>query len=99
MTFAGSRAVKHLGTLRGRGTLLNGEGRLLNDVTYEIDGYLERRSRSANGQIEAENGVLEPSGPTEGMVLVLENGRCVRIVMSDPSDGAAEIRVTGEFPL
>jgi hypothetical protein len=49
----------HLGTLHGEGTLLGPEGRRLGQVIYEIDGYVDHGTKSANGQIEAWRGTDE----------------------------------------
>ncbi len=100
MTSFGAKSIKHLGTLHGQGALLVQEGRQLGPVTYEIDGYLDRGAKSANGQIEADNRILDQAFHAKDATLVLESGRCVHIVVSDPRGGAtAEIHVTGGFPL
>jgi hypothetical protein len=98
MTSLGRKSIKHLGTLHGEGTLLIDEGRLLGQVTYEIDEYLDRGVRSGNGQIEAESRILEEASHAEDVTIALESGRCVRVIVSDPSGGAAEVRVADVFP-
>jgi hypothetical protein len=99
MTSLGPKSIKHLGTLHGQGMLLIDEGRQLGQVTYEIDEYLDRGSRSANGQIEAEGRILEEASRAKDVTIVLESGRCVHVIVSDPSGGAAEIRVANGLPL
>ena len=99
MTSFGAKSIKHLGTLHGQGTLLANEGRELGQVTYEIDGYLDRGARSANGQIEAESRILDEAFQATDATLVLDSGRCIHVVVLDPCGGAAEVRVTGAFPL
>ena len=99
MTSFGRKSITHLGTLHGKGTLLVGEGRQLGQVVYEIDGYLVDGAKSANGQIEAERHILDDAFRAEDATIVLDTGRCVHIVVSEPHGGAsAEVRVTGGFP-
>ena len=59
MTSFGRKSITHLGALHGEGTLLGEEGRRLGHVIYEIDGYLDHGSKSANGRIEAETRILQ----------------------------------------
>ena len=99
MTSLGRKSITHLGTLHGEGTLLVNGGRQLGQVIYEIDGYLDHVGRSANGQIEAEGRILDEACRATDATLVLDSGRCVQIVVLDPGGGAAEVRVTGAFPL
>jgi hypothetical protein len=68
-------------------------------VAYEIDGYLDGGARSAHGQIEAARHVLEHASQAVDATLVLDSGRCIHVVVSDPHGGAAEVRVAGAFPL
>jgi hypothetical protein len=49
MTSFGRNSIIHLGTLHGEGTLFIQDGRQLGQVVYEIDGYVDHGSRSANG--------------------------------------------------
>ena len=99
MTSFGPKSIKHLGTLHGEGTLLAQEGRQLGQVTYEIDGYLDRGARSANGQIEADSRILDQASQATDATLVLDNGRCFHVVVLDPRGSAAEVCVIGAFPL
>src|SRR5688572_7670364 len=100
MTSFGRHSITHLGTLHGEGTLLVQDGRQLGQVTYEIDGYVDNGGRSANGQIEAESRILHEAFCAEDATIVLESGRCIRVMVSDPQGGAtAEISVRGGFPL
>jgi hypothetical protein len=99
MTLLTSKSIKHLGTLHGRGTLLSEEGRELGPVAYEIDGYVDGDIKSANGQIEGENLMLDQAIQARDATLVLESGRLIQVVVSDRSVGTAEVRVTGGFPL
>lgn len=94
-----TKAFKHLGTLRGEGTLLSEAGREIGHVAYEIDGYVERGAKSANGQIEGQSVTLDRALEAKDATLVLDSGRCIHVVVSDRNAGAAEIRVAGGFPL
>ena len=100
MTSFGRKSITHLGTLHGEGTLLIQEGRRLGQVIYEIDGYVDGGGKSASGQIEAESRILDEAFRAEEATIVLDTGRCIHIVVSDPlGEGAAEVRVKGGFPL
>ena len=100
MTSFGRKSIIHLGTLHGEGTLLIAKERQLGQVIYEIDGYLDHGVRSANGQIEAESQVLDDAFRAEDATLVLNSGRSIHIILSNPHGGAtAEVRVTGGFSL
>jgi hypothetical protein len=100
MTSFGRKSITHLGTLHGEGTLLVRDGRSLGQVIYEIDGYVDGAVKSASGQIEAESRTLEEAFRAEEVSIVLETGRCINIVVSNPrGEQAAEVRVTGAFPL
>ena len=59
MTRPSRRPLKHLGALHGSGvvSIENGQ-QSLGLVSYEIDGYLDRTTRSASGQIEGAVSVL-----------------------------------------
>jgi hypothetical protein len=100
MTSFGRNSITHLGTLHGEGTLLIQDGRQLGQVVYEIVGYVDHGSRSANGQIEAESRILDEAFRAEDATIVLESGRCIQVVVSNPQGGpTAEISVRGGFPL
>ena len=100
MTAFGRKSIIHLGTLHGEGTLIIEDGRQLGQVIYEIDGYLDHGTKSANGQIEAENRILDEAFRAEDATIVLDSGRCIQVVLSDPQGGpTAEVRVRGGFPL
>ena len=101
MTRPNRRPLKHLGTLHGRSmvSIENGE-RSLGPVSYEIDGYLDGTSRSANGQIEGDISVLAQAFRAGSASLALDGGSSVEVVLSDPQGGpTAEINVSGAFPL
>jgi hypothetical protein len=99
MTCSGRKSITYLGTLHGEGTLLTGEGRPLGLVTYEIDSYQDHRANLANGHIEAASRILNEAFQAKDATIVLNNGRCIHIVVSDPDGGAtAEVSVTGSFP-
>ena len=86
--------------LHGEGTLLGQEGRQLGHVIYEIDGYVDHGTRSANGQIEADPSILDQGFRAEYASMVLSNGRCIQVDLSDPQGGpTAEVQVRGGFPL
>jgi hypothetical protein len=100
MTSFGRKSITHLGALHGKGTLLVEERRQLGHVTYEIDGYLDHGIKSANGQIEAEARVLNEAFRAEDATIVLDSGRCIQVVVSDPHGGTiAELKVRSGFPL
>ena len=101
MTRVGSgRSLKHLGTLHGHGSLLIRDGEELGRVTYEIDGYLDGTTRSANGRIDGESAALREAFGAGDATIVLENGRVIHVVLSDPLGGrTAEVEVSGRFPL
>jgi hypothetical protein len=100
MTAFGRKSITHLGTLHGEGTLLVRDGRQLGQVIYEIDGFVDQGVKSANGQIEAKNRILDEAFRAEDATIVLDSGRCIQVVLSDPQGGpTAEVRVRGGFPL
>lgn len=102
MTCFGKRpSLKYLGALHGSGSLFIGNGeRSLGLVGYEIDGYLDRTMRSANGQIEGDSTVLAQAFQAGAARIVLAGGPSVEVVLSDPQGGpTAEITVSGRFPL
>jgi hypothetical protein len=100
MTAFGRKSITHLGTLHGEGTLLVRDGRRLGQVIYEIDGYVDHGAKSANGQIEAESRILDEAFRAEHATIVLNNGRCIQVDVSDPCGGpTAEVQVRGGFPL
>ena len=100
MTSFGRKSITHLGTLHGKGTLLGGEGRQLGQVVYEIDGYLVDGAKSANGQIEAERCMLDEAFRAQDATIVLDSGRCIQVILSDPQGGpTTEVHVRGGFPL
>jgi hypothetical protein len=100
MTAFGRKSITHLGTLHGKGTLLVGDRRQLGQVIYEIDGYIDDGTKSANGQIEASNRILNEAFRAEDATIVLDSGRCIQVVVSDPQgDLTAEVRVRGGFSL
>jgi len=69
-------------------------------VRYEIDGYIDDGTKSANGQIEADNRILNEAFRAEDATIVLDSGWCIQVVVSDPQgDLTAEVRVRGGFPL
>ena len=101
MTWFGKRnPLTHLGTLHGSGSLLTRAGQELGPVTYEIDGYLDRTTRSANGQIEGVSAALSHAFDAGAATIVLAGGESIRVVVSDPHGGpTAEVEVVGSFPL
>jgi hypothetical protein len=100
MTSFGRKSITHLGSLHGEGTLLVEEGRQLGHVLYEIDGYLDRGIRSANGQIEAETRILDEAFRAADATIVLNSGQCIHVVVSSPDGGTtAELQVRSGFPL
>jgi hypothetical protein len=101
MNWQGTRSsLKHLGTLYGRGDLLIANGaQNLGSVTYEIDGYSRRTMRSDSGQIEGSADMLARAFRHGSARLVLADGQCVDVTLSDPRGTAtAEVKVSGRFP-
>jgi|SoiMethySBSTD1v2_1073268.scaffolds.fasta_scaffold662682_1 hypothetical protein len=100
MTLISNRSsLKYLGTLHGSGSLSSGKKRL-GLVSYEIDGYLERTIRTANGQITGDIAVLEQAFRAGAACIALEGGSSVDVDLADPQGGpTAEIDVSGRFPL
>ncbi len=94
------RLLKHLGSLRGSGMLLNGTGgQSYGAVAYEIDGYFDQVSRSGNGRIEGGATVLSRAFRAGPARIALADGQIVDIVLDDPRDDAVvEITVQGELP-
>jgi hypothetical protein len=100
MTSFHRKSITHLGTLHGQGTLLGPEGRELGQVIYEIDSYVDRGTKSANGQIEADTRILDEGFRAEHTSIVLNNGRRIQVDVSDPQGGStAEVQVRGGCPL
>ena len=100
-SFGRGSSLKHLGTLHGRGRLSISDGeQSLGAVAYEIDGYLDRTIRSANGQIEGDVAVLARAYQAGGAAITLAEGPSVDVVLSNPQGGTtAEVTVSGRFPL
>ena len=94
-------SLKHLGSLHGIGSLSIGAGKLsLGSVAYEIDGYLDRDLRWANGQIEGPIPVLAQAFSAGSASIALLSGNSVDILLRDPEGGStAAITVSGRFPL
>ena len=100
MTSFQRKSITHLGTLHGEGTLLGQEGKQLGRVIYEIDGYVDHGTKSANGQIDADTRILDQAFRAEHASIVLKNGRCIKVDVSDPRGGpTAEVQVRGGFPI
>ena len=92
--------LKHLGGLRGSGELsINGGATALGMVTYEIDGYLNRLTSSANGQIEGSGDMLARAFDAGAARIALADGQWIEIILADPEgDTAAEVKVSGPLP-
>ena len=99
--FSKAPSLKHLGTLHGIGSLsIDNGGQSLGSVRYEIDGYLDRARRSANGRIQGDVAVLARAFRAGAATIALTSGPSVNIVLSDPQGGpSAEVDVSGRFPL
>ena len=99
--FSKAPSLKHLGTLHGIGSLsIDKGGQSLGSVRYEIDGYLDRARRSANGRIQGDVAVLARAFRAGAATIALTGGPSVNIVLSDPQGGpSAEVDVSGRFPL
>ena len=92
-------ALKHLGTLRGRGGLSIRRDRRLGEVDYEIEGYVDARQRSASGWIEGSADMLRQAFEAGTAHITLEGGLKIAVTLVDPEgEPAAEIAVTGALP-
>lgn len=101
MGWSGGRgALTHLGTLHGSGALTTADAtEPLGTVSYEIDGYQERKMVSANGLIQGRPSVLGKAFRAGVAHLALADGVSVEIVLADPKgDEAAEVRLRGAMP-
>ena len=99
--FHGKRfALKHLGTLRGRGGLsIRSDPRLVGTVDYEIDGFADQRQSSANGRIEGNAEILRQAFEARTARIQLEGGTSIDVVLANPRGGlVAEIVVHGRIP-
>jgi hypothetical protein len=101
MTCFGKHSLKYLGALHGIGDIsIEIDGQNLGSVGYEIDGYLDRTMRSANGQIDGPASVLAKAFHAGTASILLADGQSVQVVLSDPQGGpTTEIKVSGRFPL
>jgi hypothetical protein len=91
--------LKHLGKLHGRGDLLIRNGaHNLGLVTYEIDGYARRSTRSDTGYIEGEADMLTSAFRAGSASIVLADGRLIKVALSDPGGSStAEVRLSDGF--
>ena len=99
--FATGPSLKYLGTLRGRGNLTHCISHAsVGVVDFEIDGFQDRNSRSANGRIEGDAAVLARAFEADGATITLPSGDLVELLLFDPKGSSiAEVRVIGPFPL
>lgn len=99
-SFSRRRSLKHLGSLRGSGKLLDGRGeQSYGPVVYEIDGYFDHLARSDNGRIEGGANMLSLAFLAGPARIALADGQVVGVVLEDPQgDAVAEITVKGRFP-
>ncbi len=89
-----------LGTLRGTGPLVVEGGAALGDVEYEIDLYLEREKRIANGRISGGEALIAAALEAKAATLTLVTGAAIAFTLRpDPDDPqTAEIDLTGDVP-
>ena len=94
------RSLKHLGSLHGRGKLLDERGeQSYGPVVYEIDGYFDHLARSDNGRIEGGANMLRLAFLAGPARIALADGQVVGVVLEDPRGGAvAEVTVKSRFP-
>ncbi len=99
-SFPRRRALKHLGSLHGRGKLLDERGeRSYGPVVYEIDGYFDHLARSDNGRIEGGANMLSLAFLAGPARIALADGQVVGVVLEDPrGDAVTEITVKSRFP-
>jgi hypothetical protein len=92
--------LKHLGSLRGRGMLMDQTGgQSFGTVDYEIDGYLDQATRSGNGRIAGGETMLRRAFRAGQARIALADGQIVDIVLDDPlDDTVVEITVGGRLP-
>jgi hypothetical protein len=99
--------MRHLGALRGRGTLSSG-GAALGPVDFEIDGYCTRPDEVVgSGEIRMAPADLDRALGRNDLVLTTEDGRVLTLRFSGrrrdvaPSGrggGAAHVDVVGGLP-
>ena len=82
--FATGPSLKYLGTLRGRGILTHCISHAsVVVVDFEIDGFQDRNSRSADGRIEGDAAVLARTLEA-GANITLPSGDLVELLLFDP---------------
>lgn len=99
-SFPHRRSLKHLGSLHGRGKLLDECGeQSYGPVVYEIDGYFDHLARSDNGRIEGGANMLSMAFLAGPARIALADGQVVGVVLEDPQgDAVAEITIKSRFP-
>jgi hypothetical protein len=94
--------MRHLGALRGSGTLSCG-GVVLGTARYEIDGFSNRPGEvMGSGEICMAPAELANAAGRRDLELTTEDGRVLAIRFSgsrlDPSSGAAHADIIGGLP-
>ena len=92
--------LKLLGSLHGTGTLSAGDdAHALGEVSYELDGYEQRGTVSANGRIEGDAAALTAAYEAGHVRLDMADGTSLALKLSDP-DGEAlgDVEVQGRMP-
>jgi hypothetical protein len=94
--------MRHLGVLRGTGTLRCG-GSVLGTVDYEIDGFSTKPGEVVgSGEIRMAPAELETAFGRNGLELTTDDGRVLQVRFSggrrDRSSGAAHADILGGLP-
>lgn len=94
------RSLKLLGSLYGSGRLSDRTGgQSCGAVAYELNGYSDRLSRSANGWIEGEADMLRKAFRAGPARIALADGQVVDVVLDDPrGHSIVEFTVKSGFP-
>ena len=83
--------MRHLGILRGAGTLESGGGRVMGRVDYEFDGYLMRPGEVvASGEIRMAADALTDALRRRDLSLHTDDGRVLGIRFSGRRVGAPD---------
>ena len=95
-------ALRHLGVLRGSGTL-SCEGQDLGRADFEIDGYATRPGEVvASGEIRMADAALDQVHGRRDVVLTTDDGLVLSVRFSTrrrgASSGAAHADITGGLP-
>ena len=92
----GSNSVKHIGVLRGAGSLL--DGRRKTDVTYQIDVYEGRNQKNGTGVLYGPIRLARREDGAPPATLTLEDGAQLSVVISGSDEDGVDIETRGDIP-